>query len=180
MILEKLVKISPMKWDDLVVDGIKSALTSWKKDQGLKSIALICTMLMCAGCAGMQSKPIPDGCEGSIIWNHQEVFTGARIMLRAANLVALEKDWYTKDQALAVLDEADKMLDEPALTNLTYVNWLLKKIKLVNGIAGSAVFIVSDEAVLLFSVDTVMHQCDRKGWKENHSKIRLDINLLSS
>lgn len=30
-IAEKLVKVSPMTWDDLVIDGIKAGVRAWKE-----------------------------------------------------------------------------------------------------------------------------------------------------
>jgi len=30
-VTEKLVKISPMKWDDLLVDGVKAGFRAWKE-----------------------------------------------------------------------------------------------------------------------------------------------------
>jgi hypothetical protein len=36
MFLEKLVKISPFKWDDLLVDSIKAAITATKSSKTIK------------------------------------------------------------------------------------------------------------------------------------------------
>jgi len=36
MFLEKLVKLSPFKWDDLLIDSIKAAITATKPSKTLK------------------------------------------------------------------------------------------------------------------------------------------------
>ena len=36
MFLEKLVKLSPFKWDDLLVDSIKAAITATKSSKTIK------------------------------------------------------------------------------------------------------------------------------------------------
>lgn len=39
-IIEKIVRLTPWKWDDLLIDGIKEGIQAWKNQRRPKNIAI--------------------------------------------------------------------------------------------------------------------------------------------
>jgi hypothetical protein len=175
-VVEKIVKITPVKWDDLLIDGIKEAFGMWKKGSGrLKTILVPLLCLPILSCAtGPQE--IPVGCENSVIVNQIPNYKEVDFVLKLANVQAIKGDLYTKSQALEVLDEFEAMLNS-GVTYANFASLVMQRIGWVNESAGVEIFMLS-EYVGLFAKPFEIDPCDRDLLLKHIAKQKMYINMI--
>jgi len=161
--LEKIVKLSPTKWDDLLIDGLRAIF----RKGGAKTVLVVPVLglLMLSACATVDYVP-PEACNctGNLEECDSRILgvvpdaNGADLVLQLANLSALEAGAYTKEDALEVISEIEAFL-AASETWATLVSYVAAKLSYANAAAGMIIFAQSGYLQAL-NVQEVISPCD--------------------
>jgi len=121
MILEKIVKITPCKWDDLLVDGLKEVFTRVRTNRSLEMVAIILLPIFMLSCATTMPS-VCDNVEESILCDLSRK-SGIRLEdigngIIIANAVLISQGTYSKEDALGVMETVRLLLDKSARYHL--------------------------------------------------------------
>ena len=138
---------------------------------------VFCLVIPLFGCLESQPQVIPPGCEHSLIMRKIPDYRHVDILLQLANLEALKRHVYTKEQALDALKDIEAVLKDQSSTYAQLLSVVISKIRWVNEHAGSEIFILT-QYFQVFNSDRVIDPCDRDLLLKHLSKQKTVILMV--
>jgi hypothetical protein len=118
-----------------------------------------------------------DGQESSLILKTIKDPKAASIVLQFANLEALKHNLYNKEQVEQVLDTAEYMINQDAITFRTLIGFIRDRCEEVNGLVGSEIFVLS-QYIDVLDVGVEISPCDKDLLIRHINKQRVILEMV--